>query len=100
MIRGRKKMKQSIMLVFLAVLTISFAQSTFAKPVWIPLDYNSDGVYDCKYQVNDHYSKERGHFITVVYRDFSCIYLGEEVWVEGSGIVKDTFEPWTYAFPA
>ncbi len=97
-------MKKRIFLIACAVLAIAFVQLAFAKPFWIDLDYNADGVYDCQYQVAEHYitvgqTEQARHFIRVIYRDYACTYLGEEVWVEGLGILKDSFLPWTYPFP-
>lgn len=93
-------MKKRIVVTAFAVLAIACVQLAFAKPVWTDLDYDEDGISDCHYQVIEHYMTV-GHdrSITVIYRDYACTYLGEEVWVEGLGILKDTFEPWTYPFP-
>ena len=71
------------------------------KPVWTQIDYTNDGIPDCQYHVTEHEVEARDvYFITVVYKDVACNYLGEEVWVDGQGIIKDTFEPWTYPFPS
>lgn len=79
--------------------TVSAYAARSKKPVWELLDYTGDGIFDCQYHVTEHHIKAK-EFITVVYKDLDCIYLGEEVWVENQGIIKDTFEPWTYPFPS